>query len=142
MIIKEYSNININFSAINKEDILKHSNKIPFYFTINKDNNLELEKNEDIIISFIYEYFQNFELIQICINIYNRYRKNKVSDRYPLRNTFALITSETTISQSHTNKAIHLFYKKINSIQKQYGEKSMFENFFIESLNTTLEEYT
>jgi predicted ATP-binding protein involved in virulence len=141
-IIKKYSDISFQFSSINKEDFLNHSNKIPLYLNITKDNHIVLESNDDSVVSFIYQYFQNFELIQLCMEIYNTYEKKENSERYPLRNTFALITSETTISQTYTNKAIHLFCKKINSIQQQHGEKSIFEQFFIESLNNTLEQYT
>jgi hypothetical protein len=141
-IIKKYSDISFQFSYINKEYFLNHSNKIPFYLTITKDNLIILENNDDIIVSFVYQYFQNFELIQFCMEIYNTYEKKENSERYPLRNTFALITSETTISQTYTNKAIHLFCKKTHGIQQQHGEKSQFEQFFIESLNNTLEQYT
>lgn len=141
-IIKNHSNIDIVFPQINKEDILSFSNKIPLYLSINKDNTIELEPNNNPIISFIHLYFQNFKLIQLCIEFYNRFEKKDGPDRYPLSNTFALITSDTTIHYPNHDKGIQLLFKKLQTIEHQHGINSVFEKFFLESLNTTIHHYT
>lgn len=144
----------MQFSSITKEEILTQQ-KIPLYFSLDEKNNLIMENNENIIIQFIYQYLQNFELIQICMDIYNKYRFSLLkktdlenvkenAERYPLRNTFALITSENNYTNNNIPKAIHLFCKKFNSLKKENSitKTSLLEDFFIESTNNTLSHYT
>ena len=135
-IIAEYSTIDIRFSEIQKEELLQHS-KVPLYFTFNDNNELILEKNTNTAIQWIVDYLQNFELIQICMEIYNT-KETTWTSRYPLRNTFALITSYDHNKQ--TNKPIRLFCKKINALSKE-SDNSLLQNFFLDSVNTTLNKY-
>ena len=134
-IISKHSEIKINFPEITKESLIQHS-KIPLYFSFNKNNEFILEKNTNSTIQRIINYLQNFELIQICMEIYNK--QNKSTNRYPLRNTFALITSYEHNKQK--NKPIRLFCKKINSFSEK-NNNSILQNFFLESVNSTLKKY-
>jgi energy-coupling factor transporter ATP-binding protein EcfA2 len=138
-IILQHSDNKTQFPSITKEEIITHT-KIPLYFSLDDNNHLVIEHNENPIIQFIYQYLQNFELIQICSDIYNI---NNRTQRYPLRNTFALITSENNYTNNNIPKPIHLFCKKISSLkqQKNQTEKSLLEDFFIESTNNTLKHY-
>ncbi len=138
-IIRKYSDNIMQFSSITKEEILTQQ-KIPLYLSLDEKNNLIIENNENTIIQFIYEYLQNFELIQICSDIYNL---THTEQRYPLRNTFALITSENNYTNNNVPKPIYLFCKKLNSLKKEkQQETSLLEDFFIESTNLTLKKYT
>ena len=137
-IISQYSDSNIQFLSITKEKILTKQ-KIPLYFSLDDNNHLILQNNEDPIIQFIYQYLQNFELIQICSDIYNTSHSSR---RGSLRNTFALITSENSSVSNNIPKPIHLFCKKLNSFKTQPNNISVLENFFIDSTNNILKKYT
>ena len=157
-IILQHSENTIQFSSITKEEVLTQQ-KIPLYFSLDEDNHLVIEHNPNPIIQFIYQYLQNFELIQICIDIYNTIYISspkpgalkeaplgwdRGGERYPLRNTFALITSENNYTNNNIPKSIHLFCKKFSSLKKaiNQSETSLLEDFFIESTNNTLRRYT
>jgi predicted ATP-dependent endonuclease of OLD family len=137
-LILEYSQEFLQFWTITKEELLEYS-KIPLYLSLDENNSLILEENTNPVINFIYNYFQNFELIQLCIDIYNNHGWN----RYPLRNTFALITSENNYADSNIPKSIHLFCKKFNSLtQESNNNISLLKDFFIETTNNILKKYT
>lgn len=139
-LILEYSQEILQFWTTTKEELLAYS-KIPLYLSLDENNSLILEENTNPVIQFIYSYFQNFELIQLCIDIYNNSDPN--GDRYPLRNTFALITSENNYTDHHIPKPIHLFCKKFHSLtqENKSKNKSLLEEFFIEATNITLQKY-
>lgn len=132
-IIAKHSTLDIRFAEIQKEDILQYP-KIPLYFTFNDNNELILERNTNTTIQWIVDYLQNFELIQKCMEIHNTNWQN----RYPLRNTFALITSYDHKTQ--TNKPLRLFCKKVNCLSNE-NTPSLLQKFFLESVNTTLNKY-
>ena len=95
-IIEKHSDLKIKFQSVTTHQLILY-NKVHFYFTID-DNNKKIvlhRHNIDTITSFIYDYFQHFEIIQICMTIYNNdYKQQKERKRYPLHNTFAIITSQ------------------------------------------------
>lgn len=138
-IIIEHSNSDFRIENIEKSKITQIK-KIPLYFDL-QDNLFILHNNNDKIIEFIYTYFQHFELIQQCVDIYNNYWKNKTRNRYPLRNTFAFITSDNNFTTN--NKPLRLLQKKIENLSKenQTITPSLLQSFFLESLNNTLSHY-
>lgn len=139
-IISTYSKQSIVFWNIKKEDLLAQS-KIPLYLSLNEDNTFVLTHNENQTIQYIYQYLQNFELIQHCRTIYNSTAQQK---RQPLRNTFALITSENNYNGNNIPKAIHLFCKKLYSLQDENNKNdtTLIEDFFLNATNHTLQTYT
>lgn len=114
--------------------------KIPFYCTLWADNILILEDNtNDKVIKFIQLYFQNFELLQHCIEIYNITQKEK---RKRLNNTFSFITHEYNYLPTPNTKPLRLFLKKyetLSSDNKQ--EQKSLQHLFITSVNRLLVKY-
>lgn len=135
-IIHEHSTLKIAFSEISKEELLQKQ-KVSLYFSFNEQNELVLENSSDKATQWIIHYLQNFELIQRCMEIYNK-KQNNNAKRYPLRNTFALITSYDHNRQD--NKPIRLFCKKINSLSGETNS-SILQKFFLDSVNSVLKKY-
>ena len=127
------------FPQIDSE-IITTLHKVPFYITLEENNNLILEEHTDPIIKFVHLYFQNFELIQHCISIYNT--TNKLS-RQPLRNTFAFITNDYNYADPSNNKPLRLLLQKYHNLTSfEEQSKSLIQHFFLEAINTTLVRYT
>lgn len=142
---------------------LTEQHKIPLYFTINSANHdIILHRNNlTPVIEIVYDYLQQFELIQHCMTIYNSHHKQaQEQSRYPLHNTFAIINAHDrtgmTDQQHHTmsnntsyqeyypiSKPIRLFLKKYHSLthMSDLSEQSLLPSFFLESINTTLQQY-
>lgn len=127
------------FPQIDSE-LITTLHKVPFYITLEENNNLILEEHTDPIIKFVHLYFQNFELIQHCISIYNT--TNKLS-RQPLRNTFAFITNDYNYADPSNNKPLRLLLQKYHNLTSfEEQSKSLIQHFFLEAINTTLVRYT
>lgn len=139
-IISEHSNSDFRIENIEKSKITQIK-KIPLYFDL-QDNIFTLHHNNDEIIEFIYTYFQHFELIQQCMDIYNNHWEAKTRNRYPLRNTFAFITSDNNFT-TNNNKPLRLLQKKIENLTTENNQNSpsLLQSFFLESLNNTLSHY-
>ena len=139
-IIKEHSDLTVTIPSLNT-DAVRSLHKIPFYCTLGEDNKLFLENNtKDEVISFVHLYFQNFELLQYCIEIYNTTHQDK---RNTLRNTFTFITNEYNYKDTANTKPLRLFLKKYSGLTShQEQSKSLLQYFFIESVNSLLTRYT
>ena len=161
-ILEQYSDISFRFKTIDSSH-LAEQHKIPLYFTINStDHDIVLHRNKlTPVVEIIYDYLQQFELIQHCMSIYNSHHKQtQERSRYPLHNTFAIINAHdrtgmtnqqhqtiddsiTHQEQYPTSKPIRLFLKKYHSLthMSDLSEQSLLPSFFLESLNTTLQQY-
>ena len=139
-IIKQYgSNVDITIPDVDSE-LIQTLHKVPFYCTLWENNSITLENNTDTIIGFVHLYFQNFELLQHSITIYNtQYNHAWI----PLRNTFAFITYDYNYKDTSNNKPLRLLLKKYNDLTPiEEQSKSLLQHFFLESINEILFRYT
>lgn len=99
-IISKYSMFRFAFTKIDYNSLLFH-NSISLRFL------LDFEKQKIVLRKrgmsdqelFLLHYLQHIELIQICMSIYNDYvRKDDERKWYPLKNTFALLSSHRAIA--------------------------------------------
>lgn len=101
-IIKKYSRMRIQFAAVPYESLLFY-NRLSLDFTIDVQwQKTVLHKTKfSVEQNFLLDYLQHIELIQICMSIYNDYeRKETDRKRYPLKNTFAILSSQRTLALS------------------------------------------
>ena len=97
-LIKKYSRMRIQFADVPYESLL-------FYNRLSLDFTIDVQWQKTVLRTrtfsseqkFLLDYLQHIELIQICMSIYNDYeRKEGERKRYPLKNTFALLSSQRT----------------------------------------------
>lgn len=147
-IIKKHSSLDIQFHTVDKTQLVLY-NKIPLYFTIDTTNGdiILRRHNIDPVMTLIYDYLQHFELIQLCMQIYNNQCATSWEKQwYPLHNTFAIITSHSRTGQSNNGeipKPIRLFLKKYHGLVPTDNESdpSLLKKFFLDSVNNTLRHY-
>jgi hypothetical protein len=100
-IIKKYSSLDIEFPFISYQSLL-FSNVLKLDFLIHTRKQTATLSNRSSFSeqeSFLLMYLQHIELIQICMNIYNDYYKNSTDrKRYPLKNTFAILSSSRSVA--------------------------------------------
>ena len=146
-IISTYTNRDIQFYPVKKEILITHR-KIHLYFTIeNTHNTIILYRHKlSLELEFIYNYLQYFDLIQYCITIYNQdIRKENEKERYPLHNTFAIISSYSRNNQTtQTPKCIDFFMKKHNSLTTtdKQSEYYFSATDFVTKTNNIIQKYT
>lgn len=149
-IIENYSDLSFRFKTIN-EQLLIDQKKIPLYFTIDTNNHEIILRRHNLepVLEIIYDYLQHFELIQLCMTIYNSHiRSQWERERYPLRNTFAIISPHSRTGQGDTQKnqlpkPLRLFLKKYHNLTNidTQSNTSLLWSFFIEAINTTMKKY-
>lgn len=97
-LIKKYSRMRLQFADVSYESLL-------FYNRLSLDFTIDVQWQKTVLHKtkfsteqkFLLDYLQHIELIQICMSIYNDYeRKEGERKRYPLKNTFALLSSQRT----------------------------------------------
>lgn len=73
---------------------------------------------------FWYDYIENFELIQKCIELYNELERNQQErERYPLKNTFAILGPSRHLDELNPT------LKKDVNLRQQFNEKAEEESF-------------
>lgn len=157
-LIEKYSDSPVRFWSVDMRSLLFY-NKVPLYCHIDTDHeSISLHRHKiDNSLEFIYNYLQHFELIQHCITLYNRQREsmqtfshNRLSNDiwYPLRNTFALIGSQSRTREWTTSslpKPLRFCLKKYQIYRMKEGKgewegKGNAEGF-LSSINETLNRY-
>lgn len=162
-LIEHYSDSPVRFSPVDMHSLILY-NKVSLYCHVDTDHEaITLRRHKiDSSLEFIYNYLQHFELIQHCITLVNRLREwtdervrdslwNKINgkeERYPLRNTFALIWSHSRTGEpaaASMPKPLRFCLKKyqiykMKAEKKGENEKGKSEQF-LSSINETLSRY-
>jgi len=164
-IISTYYDKKLQFEHIEQNKILSE-NEFGIFCTINFQNSkiVVRERNMNPIRKFILEYIRHFELIQICINIWNN-QNNENNEKFEtLKNTFAIVGANRIFDENILdliandeeldNQLINLNTKKVFESAlgyilclKKCDEISLWsidiltkKTFFI-NLNKTLQKY-
>lgn len=94
-LISEYSSLDIVIPEMNFDDIRLAGNvlNLKFHLDFNENEFVLLDTDMSDIQRFIYMCISNHELFQICIDLYNNFGKDEITDtnRYPLKNSFAIV---------------------------------------------------
>jgi len=99
-IIQKYSSLRFQFDSVDYEELL-------FYNTLSLDFTIDTDKQKVVLDqkwlsveqSFLLSYLRHIELIQICMSLYNDYEKKEWSRKwYPLKNTFAILSSSRGVA--------------------------------------------
>ena len=117
-IIKKYSTLRIEFAEVSYESLLFY-NTLPLAFTIDIDRQKATLRKQKFTPqqNFLLSYLQHIELIQICMSIYNDFeRPADVRKRYPLKNTFALLSAQRGVAAASLIKDISVMSMDTKSI--------------------------
>jgi putative ATP-dependent endonuclease of OLD family len=97
-LIQKYSRMRIQFADVPYESLLFY-NRLSLDFTIDVQWQKAILRKKKLSAEqkFLLDYLQHIELIQICMSIYNDYERKETERKwYPLKNTFALLSSQRT----------------------------------------------
>jgi len=117
-IIRRYSGLDIQFAVLDYSTLLFH-NRLTLDFSVDTaSQKISLSKRKrSVQEQFLLHYLQHIELIQICMSIYNDYeRSSEERKRYPLKNTFAILSSARSIALDALVKDISVMHEQTKSV--------------------------